>query len=139
LRIGPQLVIPAADLSWTAARASGPGGQNVNKVSTKVELRFDLSGTRQLSAPVKARLRALAGHRVDAAGTLRIASQRTRDQVHNLEDARDKLAELIRAALIPPKPRKPTRPTYGSKLRRAEAKRRTSHKKALRGRVNAES
>jgi ribosome-associated protein len=135
LPIDAHLTIPAADLSWSAARASGPGGQNVNKVSTKVELRFDLRGTQVLSPAVKGRLRAIAGHRVDADGRIRVSSQRTRDQVRNLEDTREKLAIMIREALIVPKSRRATRPTRGSKLRRADDKRRTSHKKSLRGRV----
>jgi ribosome-associated protein len=132
------LVIPAADLSWSAARSSGPGGQNVNKVASKVELRFDLAGTRALSAAVKARLRAIAGHRLDLEGRVRVVSQKTRDQAQNLADARDKLAAMIAAALIVPKPRKPTRPTFGSKLRRMDAKRRNANKKQLRGDVRGD-
>jgi ribosome-associated protein len=135
LRIDANVVIPLVDLSYAAVRASGPGGQNVNKVASKVELCFDLRGTAALSPIVKARLRALAGKRVDGDGFLHIVSQRTRDQVRNREDARDKLAELIRAALVPPKPRRPTRPTRGSQVRRLEDKRRRSSKKELRGRV----
>ena len=138
LSVGPGVTIPATDLSWTAARASGPGGQNVNKVASKVELRFDLAGTRALSAAVKARLRAIAGRRLDADGRLRVVSQRTRDQAQNLADARAKLAEMIGQALVAPRPRRPTRPTLGSKRRRAEAKRRQSNKKRMRGRIAPE-
>jgi ribosome-associated protein len=138
LRIDGRLVIPAGDLSWSAARSSGPGGQNVNKVASKVELRFDLAGTRALGAAVKARLRAIAGHRLDVEGRVRVVSQKTRDQAQNLADARDKLAAMIAAALVVPKPRRPTRPTFGSKMRRADAKRRQSNKKRLRGNVGSD-
>jgi ribosome-associated protein len=138
LRIDAQLLIPASDLEIEAVRSSGPGGQNVNKVSTKVELRFDLRGTAALGPSTKARLRALAGKRVDAEGRIRIISQRTRDQSRNRQDALDKLANMIRQALIPPKPRKPTRPTRASRARRLDDKRRQSSKKRLRGHVDAD-
>ncbi len=135
LRISDRVVIPATDLSWTAVRASGPGGQNVNKVASKVELRFDLAQCAALHPAVKARLRTLCANRLDAEGRVRIVSQATRDQGKNLADAREKLAHLIASVLVPPKPRRPTKPTFGSKRRRAEDKRRTSSKKALRGSV----
>src|ERR1017187_2743628 len=96
LVINAQLTIPASDLHWTAVRASGPGGQNVNKVSSKIELRFDLANSKALDGPTRARLRALAGSRLDGQGVLTIISQITRDRPRNLQDARDKLAELIR-------------------------------------------
>jgi ribosome-associated protein len=138
LRIDADVVIPAADLEIEAVRSSGPGGQNVNKVATKVELRFDLRGTQALAPAVKGRLRALAGKRVDAEGRIRVISQRTRDQSRNREDAREKLAEMIRAALVPPRPRRATRPTRASKARRLDDKRKQSSKKQLRGRVGDE-
>ena len=121
LRITPHVTLPATDLSWRAVRASGPGGQNVNKVSSKVELRFDLAGSRALDDETKARLVALAGTR-HAGGVIIIVSQAERDQPRNLEDARAKLAELIARALHRPKKRKPTRPTRGSVERRISAK-----------------
>jgi ribosome-associated protein len=138
LRIAAHVVIPASDLSWSAARSSGPGGQNVNKVASKVELRFDLEGTQALSPAVKARLRALAKHRLDAEGRVRMVSQRTRDQGRNLQDTLDKLTELVRAALVAPKPRRPTKPTRGSRVRRVEAKQRLAQKKRWRGRVQTD-
>jgi ribosome-associated protein len=138
LRIDAQLVIPAADLSWTAVRSSGPGGQNVNKVASKVALRFDLLHTRALSPAVKLRLQSLAHARLDGNGQLQIVSQKTRDQARNLQDALDKLASLIRAALTPPKLRRATKPTWGSRQRRVEAKQHQSHKKRMRGRIRVE-
>ncbi len=138
LIVDAKVVIPAADLSYTAARSSGPGGQNVNKVSSKIELRFDLEGTSALQPAAKARLRALAGHRLDADGQVRVVSQKTRDQSRNREDARDKLAELIRSALVAPKPRMATRPSRGAKRRRREDKRRRAGTKQLRRRISAD-
>ena len=138
LHIDGRVVIAPAELAWTAVRSSGPGGQNVNKVASKVELRFDLAGTTALHPAVKARLRASARHRLDANGRLRIVSQRTRDQARNLQDALDKLADLIRAALTPPKPRRATKPTRASKARRVEAKQRQAQKKRMRGRVGGD-
>ena len=124
------VVIPTSDLTWSASRASGPGGQNVNKVASKVELRFDMHGTQALGVSVKARLRALAGSALDTTGSIRIVSQVTRDQGRNLDDARDKLAALIAKALVVPKRRRATKPTRGSTERRLQAKREGSEKKA---------
>ena len=135
LRIDDQLEITAQHLSFSAVRASGAGGQNVNKVASKVELRFDLWACEELPTPVRTRLAALCRNRMDAEGQVRIVSQATRDQGRNLEDAREKLAELVRKAMEVPRPRRPTKPTRASKRRRIEGKRRDAHKKQLRGRV----
>jgi ribosome-associated protein len=133
LKVNEAVTIPGADLSWRAVRSSGPGGQNVNKVSTKVELRFDLGGTRALDEGTKARLRELAGaSRFDAEGKLMITSERTRAREQNLADARNKLAFLIFRALTPPKPRKPTKVTKGAKRRRVADKRKVGEKKTAR-------
>lgn len=136
LVINESITIPPADLTWQATRSSGPGGQNVNKVASKIELRFDLPGTRVLSVDTKLRLRALAGSRVDADGWLLIVSQLTRDQGRNLDDAREKLRLLILRALERPTPRRPTRPTRASKERRITAKRQNSERKQNRRRFD---
>ena len=130
LRINATLSVPAADLTWRAVRASGAGGQNVNKVSSKVELRFDLPGTTALDEGVKARLRVIARGRLDADGRIVVVSQATRDQPKNLADARAKLAELVVRALVPPRPRKATRPTAGSRERRLSQKQHRARRKA---------
>ncbi|MGH9352933.1 MAG: alternative ribosome rescue aminoacyl-tRNA hydrolase ArfB, partial [Terriglobia bacterium] len=114
------------------ARASGPGGQNVNKVATAAELRFDVVRSRSLPEAVKARLMRLAGRRITAAGELVIFAQRFRTQERNRADAVQRLADLISRAAEIPKPRKPTRPTRASKRRRLDGKRRQSNKKRLR-------
>ena len=124
LVVNSSVVIPARDMRWTAVRASGPGGQNVNKVSSKVELWFDLASTEALADEVKARLAAAAGSRLDTEGVLRLVSQETRDQRVNLSLARERLAELIRAALVRPKRRRPTKPSRGQRERRLDDKHR---------------
>ncbi|MCB9654466.1 MAG: aminoacyl-tRNA hydrolase [Deltaproteobacteria bacterium] len=125
--------VPARDLSWEAVRSSGPGGQNVNKVSTKVVLRFDLEGTSALREDVKVRLRISAAHRIDAEGFLVLSSQKTRSLAMNLALAREQLVELIQSALVRPRRRHATRPSRAANARRLNAKRRQGDKKRGRG------
>jgi ribosome-associated protein len=132
LTVTSALVLPSAELEWTAVRSGGPGGQNVNKVATKVELRFDFARSAVLGAAVRARLAVLARGRLDAEGRLVIVADETRSQARNLELARERLAELVRSALVKPKPRRPTKPSRASKERRLGDKRRESEKKARR-------
>lgn len=134
LEVSKSVVIPGRELEWTAVRASGPGGQNVNKVSSKVELRFDFEESEALSASIKLRLRKLAATKLDQTGRILIVSQVTRNQPQNLADARRRLAELVARALVVPKVRRATRPSKASKVRRVEGKRAHAQKKQNRAR-----
>jgi len=134
LEIAPGLAIPDAELDLTFVRASGPGGQNVNKLATAAQLRFDLAGSTVLDAAVKARLRALAGRRLTQEGALLIIARTQRTQEGNRREAQERLAELVRRALTPPKPRRPTRPTRASRERRLESKSHRRNTKRLRSR-----
>src|ERR671925_1599949 len=121
ISVTDEVRVPASALSVRAVRASGPGGQNVNKVATKIDLRVDLAAIEGLPDAARARLAALARHRLDAEGRLVVTSQATRNQARNLEDARDKVRALIAAALVRPRPRTPTRPTGAAREQRPGA------------------
>jgi ribosome-associated protein len=129
LSVSPTVTIPARELKWSAARSGGPGGQNVNKVSSKVDLRFDLETSEALTDAQKSRLRAMAKNRLDEDGAIQIVVQDTRDQQKNLELARERLVELVRKSLVVPKARKKTRPSLGAKRRRLNDKKRVGDKK----------
>jgi ribosome-associated protein len=129
-----QIAIDEDELSYRAARASGPGGQHVNKTSTAIEVRFDVRNSPSLPEEVKQRLTRLAGSRMTQDGVLVIFAQGFRSQEMNRQDAVARLVELVRRATEKPKPRKATKPTYASKLRRLEGKAKRSGVKAGRGR-----
>lgn len=124
--------IPGEAIAFRATRSGGPGGQNVNKVASKVELRIDLSRIEGLTEGALARLRQAQRNRLDADGLWLLTSDRSRDQRFNLEDAREKAADAVRASLTPPKPRHSTRPTRASKERRLDSKKRDSDRKRAR-------
>ncbi len=135
IQVTSTIAIGESELQEEFIRASGPGGQNVNKVSTAVRLRFDVANSRSLPEEVRTRLISLAGNQITEDGILIIDARRFRTQGRNREDANDRLVELIRNAAQRPKIRRKTRPTLASKIRRLDSKHRGTEKKRLRGRV----
>jgi len=138
LHVTPAIAIEESELSERFVRASGPGGQNVNKVATAVELRFDVARSPSISDDVKDRLRAVAGTRMSAEGVLTIDARRHRTQPQNRADARERLAELVRQALVKPRSRRKTRPTKNSVERRIQSKQKRSQTKRARGGVSGD-
>jgi len=132
IRVTDTISIDESELSETFVRASGPGGQNVNKLSTAVQLRFDVRHSPSLPNDVAVRLMRIAGSRMTKEGVLLITAQQHRTQERNRADARERLFAMIREAAVPPVPRRPTKPTRASKQRRIESKKRRSAVKHLR-------
>jgi len=133
LHITPEIAIPDEELEWKFIRSSGPGGQNVNKVATAVQLRFLLPHNTSLPVAARNRLRRIAGQKINDDGTILISARSERSQDQNKRDALERLTALIRTALIEPKIRKKTRPTKASKERRIDTKKRRSDTKQGRG------
>jgi len=128
IRVNDRVVVPEAAIETKAVRASGPGGQNVNKLATKIQMRVELDKILGLEGEDLARVREFLKSRLDAEGRLLVMSQETRDQARNLDDCAGKAAELLRAALFRPKVRRRTKPTWASKERRVQAKRHRSER-----------
>ena len=135
IRITRSISIDEDEISEVFVRASGPGGQNVNKVSTAVQLRFDVAHSPSLPDDVRERLIRLAGNRMTDGGEIVIDARQFRTQLKNRQDARERLVELIRRAAVRPKPRRRTKPTRASKERRLDTKRRKGRSKEQRRRV----
>lgn len=138
IRINDDIALDDSEIEESFIRSSGPGGQNVNKVSSAVQLRFDARRSRALRDDVAVRLMRLAGSKLTQNGVIVITAQRFRDQVRNRADALERLVALIQEAIIPPTPRRATKPTMASKKRRLEGKAKRSGVKAMRGGVKVD-
>jgi ribosome-associated protein len=135
IRINAEIALEDREIEESFLRSPGPGGQNVNKLETAVQLRFDVRHSPSLPEPVRRRLERLAGRRLTGEGVLVLAAHRHRTRERNRADALERLIELIQKAAVPPVPRRPTRPTGASKLRRLEAKKRRGRNKQLRRQI----
>jgi ribosome-associated protein len=133
IEISPAITIADDELEWRFIRSPGPGGQNVNKVATSVQLRFLLQNNTTIAAGPRQRLQRMAGQKLNTDGSILIVARSTRSQDQNRRDAAERLTEMIRAALIAPKTRKKTRPTRASQERRIESKKRRGATKHNRG------
>ena len=138
MQVSPDIHVPDTEFEFRFILASGPGGQNVNKVATAVQLRFDVAGSPSLPEPVRARLIELAGSRMTKDGVLLISAKRHRTQERNRQDAQERLLALLRRAARPPKPRRKTRPSKAAREKRMQAKRLQSDKKRARRNVPPE-
>ena len=138
IQVTPTIALDEAEIEESFIRASGPGGQNVNKVSSAVQLRFDVRGSPSLPNAVSIRLQKLAGSRLTQDGVLILIAQKYRTQERNRADALERLIALIQEAAVPPVPRRPTRPTLSSKKRRLETTGKRSEVKSLRGKPMGE-
>ena len=135
IRINSEIALEEREIEESFLRSPGPGGQNVNKLETAVQLRFDVRHSPSLPEPVRRRLERLAGRRLTGEGVLVLTAHRHRTRERNRADALERLIELIRKATVPPVPRRPTRPTVASKQRRLEAKKRRGRNKQLRRQI----
>lgn len=138
LEVTSQIRIPLEEFSWSFARSGGPGGQNVNKVASKAVLRWAFESSPSVPEDVKVRFRRSYGNRLTVEGDLVLSSESTRDQGRNREDCLEKLAAMLRSAAQPPKVRKASKPTKGSKMRRLTAKKQNSERKASRRKPSAD-
>jgi ribosome-associated protein len=134
IQVTEEVYVPADAIEARAVRSSGPGGQNVNKVASKVELHVDLTRVRGLTDAARLRLERLVGKRTDASGRFLVTSQRSRDRPSNLKDAREKVRELLTRSLVAPTERRPTKPKKAARERRLDEKRQTGLQKKARGR-----
>jgi ribosome-associated protein len=130
LEVTHRIRIPLSEFSWSYARSGGPGGQNVNKVASKAILRWPFEATTSVPPDIKTRFRASFGNRLTLEGDLVLSSELTRDQGRNREDCLEKLSAMLKSVAVPPKVRRPTKPTRGSQLRRLDAKKKQSNTKS---------